>query len=209
MTDIACCSFLRPVGSVILAAKVSHLILTRRGIVSGYPDGTYRPDAAISQEAFIKLAVAALGLPRVESIPAPSFTDVRTDRWSAPYVEAAVRVGLLAPVEHPDRRLHPERDITRLEMAVILVRALGLWKEAEFDTHVTPFSDADSTPRHRRGYVAIAASKGLMAGMPDGRFAGSEPATRAQAAVVIARLLEARTRWRCGTRAEWYNARPR
>lgn len=39
------------------------------------------------------------------------------------------------------------------------------------------------------GYVALSAARGLMGGMPDGRFAGGESATRAQAAVVITRFI--------------------
>lgn len=164
------------------------------GVVSGYPGGTYRPDEPVSREAFVKLVVAALGLAPAQAGGPPSFADVPADRWSAGYIEAAVRAGLLVPEEYEGQRLAPGDPISRVEAATLLVRALGLWKEAEFEPQTVPFADRDAIPAHRRGYVALAAAKGLMAGMPDGRFAGQAPLTRAQAAAVIARLIDVRNR---------------
>lgn len=161
------------------------------GIINGYPDATFRPDEPISREAFVKLVATALGLDDVMG-GIPSFTDVAADRWSYPQIEAAVAKGVLVPGEYDGQRFNPEGAISRTEVAVILVRALGLWKEAEFEQRAVPFGDAGAIPENRRGYAALAAELGLMGGLPDGRFAGADPATRAQAAVVVARLLDAR-----------------
>lgn len=175
------------------------------GIVNGYPDGSYRPDETISREAFVKLVMAALGLQLTPPAPesgAPAtpatvtsgFADVSPDRWSHGVVTAAVGAGLLVPGEYDGLLLRPADPIPRREMAVILVRAMGLWKEAEFEPHTPGFADAAAIPAAQRGYAALAAAHGLITGLPGNRFGGDEPATRAQAAVVIARLLDARAR---------------
>ncbi len=65
-----------------------------RGIVSGYPDGTYRPDALINRAEFTKIIIAAFDAEEVRLCHLKRdldgmFPDMRATDWYAPYVCAA------------------------------------------------------------------------------------------------------------------------
>jgi len=71
-----------------------------RGIVSGYPDGLYRPDDAINRAEFTKILVGGKVTERqlkecVAVLPSP-FPDVVAGDWFAPYVCAAKHGGIIA-----------------------------------------------------------------------------------------------------------------
>lgn len=62
------------------------------GGIDGMGDGTFRPDAKVTREQFVKMLLPTLGL----DISPPGFaasqlTDVSADRWSAPYIGTALR----------------------------------------------------------------------------------------------------------------------
>ena len=68
-------------------AKEAVISLVKRGIVSGYDDGSFRPLKNITREEFIKMAVSALGIElNAENC---GFDDVDVNAWYAPYVNAA------------------------------------------------------------------------------------------------------------------------
>ncbi|MDI7250856.1 MAG: S-layer homology domain-containing protein, partial [Bacillota bacterium] len=95
-------------------------------VISGFPDGTFRPEDEVTREQFLKLMVSCLGwlLPGagVSASDAPQvFADVPRGRWSFPYVAAAVDRGVIDL--SPDGLFHPERPVTRLEVAEWLTRA--------------------------------------------------------------------------------------
>lgn len=156
-------------------ASSDIMALTSKGLIGGYPDGTFRPDAIITRAEFSALLVRALKLPeRSDS----AFPDT-VGHWAAGSL-ATARMYRVAN-GYPDGRAHPDEPLTRAEMAVMLSNAL----------HPAPggpdFSDtsnhwANSEIRKIAGYK-------LMSGYPDGTFAPDAAATRAEAASVIARVL--------------------
>jgi len=171
------------------------------GVLAGYGDGTFRPDAPLSRAAFVKMLVAGLGL-RLLPGETGGFADA-SGHWVADggYLGAAVAADLVRPEEYPDGRFDPERPILREEIAVLLVRALG----READALATPlmltdgaaqiagrwFADAGEWQRPR--HVAEAVRAGLISGYPepDGRytFRPDRTATRAEAAAMLVRAL--------------------
>lgn len=161
------------------AAAIRDLV--GRGIVSGYPDSTFRPDAAISREAFFKLMAAALGLAPGAGV---SFRDLPPERWSYPYAAALAHAGVLRPDEFAGGLLEPHGDLPRQEMAALLARAAGLSPGAP-----PGFTDAQHIRAEWRPLVGAAVARGLLAGFPDGRFGPRNGASRAEATVVIMRLL--------------------
>ena len=159
------------------------------GAVSGLPDGGYHPDEPISRAAFTKLLISALNA----ETPSPfgtGYSDVPTDYWAAAFVSAAVRDGILEPGESSGR-LNPAGPMSRGEVARMLVRAMRLEQAAKDlgKSALTSFADDAAIPTSLKPYVQVAVSNGLMKGKPDNAFGAAEPVTRAQAAVIIGRLL--------------------
>ena len=95
--------------------------LCHMGVLGGYSDGTFRPNAPITRAEFAKIAVSfsqANG-----SAVYSYFTDVKTTDWFAPYVTTAKDSGLIEG--YSDGSFKPENRITRAEACTIVNRVLG------------------------------------------------------------------------------------
>ena len=95
--------------------------LSRMGVIGGYADGTFCPDAPISRAEFAKIAVSFTQ--NNGSAVYNYFTDVKTTDWFAPYVTAAKDAGLIEG--YSDGSFKPESKITRAEACAIVNRTLG------------------------------------------------------------------------------------
>ncbi len=149
-------------------------------LADGFPDGTFRPNAALIRAQFTKMLVLALGLPVGSGTT--GFTDVPADAWFAPYVAAGVRAGLIRGVSATT--FDPDGTLTREEMAVLLARALHLT-----GTVALNFSDASSINTGAVGDVEAAVAAGYLVGFPNGTFQPLGPTTRAQAAQVLSTMI--------------------
>lgn len=128
--------------------------LVTKGIVAGYPDGTFKPAEAVTREQFAKMVCIAKGLKEYK--PATStFKDVASSRWSFGFVEAAVKAGYIKG--YTDGTFKPERSITREELAVLGVRVIG--KETEANSIKESFvfaNDEDTISSWAVGAMTIA-----------------------------------------------------
>jgi len=100
-------------------------------IVSGYPEGDYRPDAEVDRGQMAAFVARAMVTPHGEAglasytPPAtPSFPDVATDFWTFTHIEYLKGQGIVGG--YPDGLYHPEITCTRDQMAVYITRAFGL-----------------------------------------------------------------------------------
>jgi hypothetical protein len=147
------------------------------GIVSGYTDGTFRPDALTTRAQLAKMAVIAFGL----SLATPDsahFSDVGADNPFYAYIEAAYGAGLVSG--YSDGTFRPYANVTRGQVAKVIVSASGL---KLLNPAQASFSDVGvGTPYYR--YVETAKAAGILSGYPDGTFGPTSPATRGQIAKI-------------------------
>ena len=119
--------------------------------------------------------------------PAPesaTFTDVPLDAWYAGAVEAAYDHGAVTDQREEFR---PNDAITREELAVMLVRALGYGTIAGLAQDLTiPFRDVTTNA----GYITMAYDLGLMDGTSVKAFSPQKTAPREQVAVILMRLYD-------------------
>ena len=166
--------------------------LVADGFISGYPDGTFDPNGLITRGEFITILTAAIGL---EPELTAAFDDV-FDHWSNQYIGAAVAYSLVDPETYYDASMgifnfEPDKAITRGEMATFIVRAMGNDYEArKYEGSLDDFADSVQIPSNQKGYVESAVAEGIITGYPDGSFGADTPATRAEASVMIMRLLD-------------------
>jgi hypothetical protein len=159
--------------------------LSSKGIVSGYPDGTFKPDASITRAEFATMLVKALGLDTTGTTG--QFTDVTADSWYYGSVNAAASAGLVSGMG--DNLFAPNALITREQMAVMVSKALGNKAPATNGTELNAFSDSSSVSSWAVSGMEEAVKAGIVSGMTADTLAPQADATRAQAAVMIYKLL--------------------
>lgn len=166
-------------------------LMISKHVVTGYPDDTFKPDANITRAEFAALLVRALGL-EVSQVEA-TFSDVNAEAWYAGPVETAKAAGLLSG--YPDGTFKPNQTINRQEMAAMVASALSAAgyqsdiTEAEISTALSKFVDGDQVAPWARSGAALAVSAGIVNGRGADDFAPKGLATRAEAAVMLKRLM--------------------
>lgn len=153
--------------------------LVNSGVINGFEDGTFRPMGDVTREQFVTMLVQAKGYDLVRG--KASFSDVAETRWSNPYIETAMKVGVMAKGEYGSS-FSPNQPISRQEMAIMAARSLAL----PLNEKALSFKDRAKVKRHE-GLIGAAVQAGIVTGFPDGTFRPAERVTRAQAAVAIAR----------------------
>ncbi len=176
-TDLAQCEW----------ARDSIEIMAGKGIIAGRTAAEFDPGADITRAEFSALVVRMLGLSAGdESLP---FKDVPEAAWYRQVVAAAYENNLIygkaADIFEPNGK------ITRQEMAVIISRVMtGEGYESGSTGDLVGFNDQSQIAGWAENGCGLASREGIIVGMSDGRFAPGEKATRAQAAVMLYRLLE-------------------
>jgi len=164
----------------------SIMKLFDEGIVSASSDGRFRPDDNITREEFVKLIVCAFA-PDAEA-SSHKFTDATENAWYNEYISKAYALGIVTG--YPDGSFGVGENISREDMVTVIARALeALGNSFENSTSMT-FSDKDEISAYAYDYVEALTSLGVINGMGNGTFAPKSTATRAQAAKVIASLID-------------------
>lgn len=162
-------------------ALVQITNLIDRGIVSGYPDGTFKPDNIVTRAEFISMINKAFGFTAMGDV---TYTDVKAGDWFYNDIAAANSAGYIAG--YTDGSMKPDNSITREEASTILATVLGLDISGY---NVLPFSDAASIQVWSRNSVSALFTAGLIGGYPNGTFMPASPVTRAEAAVLMVNSL--------------------
>jgi len=94
-------------------------VLASKGVINGYPDGTYKPDGNITRAEFAAMASRFYSLMDGEV----TFSDVSSDHWAYSYIANAAARGWVNG--YPDGTFRPDQNITRAEVIKITNAALG------------------------------------------------------------------------------------
>ncbi len=160
-----------------------------KGIISGYGDGSFAPDEGVTREQFCKMLALTFNAP-LTTPDTPSFSDVGPDDWSYPYVEACkdFLTAYASPFGGPPA-FHPTEYATREDIAVALVRMMGLSADDVKNPNYakTKFRDSNSITPALLPYVSLACELGLIGGYPDKTFRPTKSITRAEAVVLLGR----------------------
>ena len=153
------------------------------GIINGYEDGTFRPEADITRAEFMKL-LATIG----ELVP---YKAIDTSiHWAAPYWDLMNDNGVLWGLDIPCTAAALDTAITRYEMCVMLSNfCSNVFSEnfVELKNLQTAIADYSSIESKYVSSVEQAYGKGILTGYEDGTFRGNDTMTRSQAAAVVVR----------------------
>ena len=168
--------------------RSSILALAEKGLVNGMDEHHFEPDRKVTRAMFVTILGRMNG--GVETLSAPSsFRDVLPEDWFAPYVDWAASCGVVTGYD--DGTFAPNREITREQMALILVRYCDAFGRRLPEGEAgAPFTDEGSISPWAFEAVLAARAAGLINGRDDGSFDPQGTATRAEMCAVIARLMD-------------------
>lgn len=153
--------------------------LACRGVVSGYSDGTFRPQSPTTRAQLVKMVVLIAGLPLLNP-DTPSFSDVGPSHIFYRYVETAHAHNLING--YNDDTFRPDASVSRAQVAKIVVLSKG-WN---LQVPARPATLCDVSAGHwAYSYVQVAIAHGIFTGYGDGCFHPDDNATRAQLAKVL------------------------
>lgn len=165
-------------------AEASIRIAVDEGIVTGYPDGTFRPEGAVTRAEFAVMLARAMGIDANAPWNAVPSGDEEWPNWAGGFISALRERGIVNG--YSNGRFEPGLTLSRSEIAAILARALSLPTEAGT---TTTFADDADIPAWAKPYVSSAVKAGIVQGRGDNRFVPEGAATRAEAVALIVRLL--------------------
>ncbi len=164
------------------------------GLVTGYADGTFKPDRPITRAEFVKIGVTMMEKVLGRSLPAPEwpgelFRDVGRDHPHYTVLVKALRGRYIWG--DAENRFRPDHPLRRLDAANMLASMLRYLTPQHGRT--ARFRDVDPSDPLLASVGRVAAF-GIFKGFPDGSFRPEAFMTRAQAAAVVLRAYDVRRR---------------
>lgn len=163
--------------------------LAADGVISGRSDGMFYPDDPVTRAQFAKIIVLALGrhTEPIDNAGDPTFSDVpyTGDPYPLDYVEEAVALGIIKGFA--DGTFGPQANVTRLQVALMLVRAGGDGLVPPPAGYSCPFIDV---PASARQAVRTALFNNLINGKTATQFDPYGRATRGQVAKMVYGLIQ-------------------
>lgn len=158
-------------------AQIQH-----RAYLSGYPDGTIRPETPLSREQLAAVLCRMMHSEARETLTQRQscFADVPPDRWSYGAVTAVAELGLLTG--DMDGNFHPEGTVSPTDLALVL--NLTVWTEAAAEAMPELAAAWASTE------MTFAAGNGWVMGYDGVEFRPGDPLTRGGFAEIFNNILD-------------------
>ncbi|WP_373419905.1 S-layer homology domain-containing protein [Paenibacillus amylolyticus] len=165
-----------------------------KNLISGYQDGTFRPNGKITRGEYATILARATGLEKVQG--QNPFADLK-GHWSEAAVSQLVGQGFINAGDYA-KGFNPNAELTRYEMmkwiANGLIKSGASFQDAFNDTTNTLLP----TPEVNRGtiraeqipYLALVRGTGIVAGFQDGTLKPADSTTRAEVSAILLRYMD-------------------
>ncbi|MDF1617944.1 S-layer homology domain-containing protein [Petrocella sp. FN5] len=152
------------------------------GIVSGYSDNTFKPNSLVTRAEFSKMMNQALGVTHTTSI---NMWDVSYYHWYYYEVQKAVAAGYISG--YTDGSFKPNHRISRQEAATMIAKIMP---RETLSVGQKVYVDYNQVASWARDHVDLVASKGYITGDANGMYRPGGALTRAEACVILVRVLK-------------------
>jgi hypothetical protein len=194
-------------------AKDSVAKMSTLGILDGFPDGTFRPEEAVTADQFVKMLLLSYSelYPNGERGWKSSFfgslseanksvlqRDYRnftfqpdaSGYWAKPYVDLAEDLNILAKSQFADYKVKLKREDVA-EIVYYTLKETEFLEDSAYSTGLaSQYGDYLSLSSRAQRFVAEVTAKGIMEGYPNGYFGAGLPVTRAEALRILERLTD-------------------
>lgn len=169
-------------------AKTSIYNMASKGIIKGYEDGTFKPNASITRGEFATLLARAFEI-KGEMKHNP-FNDVQAGKWYTEGIIALYEAGITSG--RADGSFGVNDAITNEEISAMLYRTLNVLKMDLVDVNEQgiSFKDEAKISSYAKEAVQALSKKGIVNGKPDGTLGPKDSTSRAQVAVMLDRVFQ-------------------
>ncbi len=170
--------------------------LSQFNIISGFPDGTFRPNEPVTRAQFAAILNQAFMSAQPFTVPnrrlnptqpsTPAFADVPNNHWAAGYIAKARTAGFLSG--YPGNLFKPNQPIPRVQALVSI--ANGLDYQGGALATLSTYKDAAAIPEYARPGIAAAKAAGIVVNYPAlDQLMPNRPTTRAEVAAFVYQAL--------------------
>ncbi|MGB3135572.1 MAG: S-layer homology domain-containing protein [Nodosilinea sp.] len=162
--------------------------LSQRNLITGFPDGTFRPAAPITRAEFAAQLAQLFNLPTKPQAEVTVYTDMPTTHWAYGSVQQSMQMGFLSG--YPDGTFLPEQTVSRIHVIAALASGLTLKSSRSALMALKPYSDQSQVPPWATSSLIAVLDAGLVVNYPNPKqLAPARPAERAEVAVMLHRAL--------------------
>ncbi|MEH2268888.1 MAG: S-layer homology domain-containing protein [Nostoc sp.] len=160
--------------------------LSQRGVIAGFPDGSFRPEEPVTRAQFAAMVNKAFQ--KAQQRQPISFADVPSNYWASTAIQQAYTIGFLSG--YPGNRFEPNQAIPRQQVLVSLANGLEYSPSGNTESTLQYFNDASNIASYARSPIAAATEKKIVVNYPNVNFLNpTATATRAQVAAFIYQAL--------------------
>ncbi|WP_414515692.1 S-layer homology domain-containing protein [Nostoc sp. PCC 9305] len=160
--------------------------LSQRGVIAGFPDGSFRPEEPVTRAQFAAMVNKAFQ--KAQQRQPISFADVPSNYWASSAIQQAYTIGFLSG--YPGNRFEPNQAIPREQVLVALANGLEYSPSGNTESTLQYFNDASNIASYARSPIAAATQKQIVVNYPNVNFLNpTATATRAQVAAFIYQAL--------------------
>ncbi len=163
-----------------------------KNVLAGYPDGLYRPDQKVTRAEFATIVTKALGLRDLSEITYTTYKDIDENHWAYYDVMLGSYYGLIHGT--PDGMFYPSNHITRLEIIMVIMKALSIKEITEEQAlqQLSVYKDAKDVPYWATLTTGKAQELGLIVLLPgyEDYILPNQDATRGELAVWLYGMLQ-------------------
>ncbi|WP_054024499.1 S-layer homology domain-containing protein [Bacillus sp. FJAT-28004] len=166
--------------------SIEHL--ASKQIVNGIGENVFNPSGKVTRAEFISMLVRSLGLQG--SSQTSVFQDVHANDWFTGAVQTANELGLINGMSNGN--FQPEAQVSREQMAVMIVRSMALMDTGTQATAVdldSRFKDADHISVWAKEAMALLVSENMLVGVDKDKLAPKNSVTRSEAVTILERFL--------------------
>jgi hypothetical protein len=156
--------------------------LVSRGIISGFPNGTFKPDAPVTRAQFAAMVNNAFEQEAIRT--GDEFRDVPSNYWATPAIQSAYRMGFLSG--YPNNQFRPEQNIPKEQVLTALANGLNYQASGSINSILDYYSDEENIADFAIEPIAAATENNLVVNYPNLRQLNpKDTATRAEVAAMI------------------------
>ena len=160
--------------------------LASKGVLSGFPDGSFRPNEPVTRAQYAAMVRQAFR--QSPKRPAISFTDVSQSYWAIAAIQEAYTTGFMSG--YPEGNFLPDANISRAEVLVSLANGLGYSANNSVNSTLQTYNDANAIQDWARPSIAAATEKQIVVDYPNVQSLNpNQQATRAEVAAFIYQAL--------------------